>query len=40
MKGLANSMVHLNDYDGQFEKLPVGQGTTYFGAISNELLEI
>ncbi|MDE0632499.1 MAG: hypothetical protein OXH73_13445 [Caldilineaceae bacterium] len=40
MKRLANSMVHLNDNDGQFEKLPVGQGTTDFGAMSNKLLEI
>ena len=34
------AMVHLNDNDGQFEKLPVGQGTIDFGAISNKLLEI
>lgn len=40
MKRLANSMVHLNDNDGQFEKLPVGQGTIDFGAISNTLLEM
>lgn len=40
MKRLANSMVHLNDLDGQFEKLPVGQGTIDFGAISNKLLKV
>ena len=40
MKRLANSMVHLNNNDGQFEKLPVGQGTINTGAISNKLLEI
>jgi len=40
MKRLADSMVHLNDNDGRFEKLPVGQGSIDFGAISNKLLEI
>ena len=38
MKRLANSRVHLNDRDGQLEKLPVGQGAIDFGAISNKLL--
>ena len=33
-------MIHLNDNDGRFEKLPVGQGTIDFGAISNKLLEM
>ena len=40
MKRLANSMVHLNDNDDQFEKLSVGQGTIDIEAISNRLLEI
>lgn len=40
MTRLADSMVHLNDNDGRFEKLTVGQGSIDFGAIGNKLLEI
>ena len=40
MKRLADSMVHLNDNDGQFENYQWGRGRLILERHSNKLLEI